>query len=336
MSESIEAPDAPLQAAVDVARAAATETAAPDPVGEHLGVVSDGERMVSHLFGCTKPGYLGWYWSVSISRAPDSDSATVNDVVLLPGDEAITAPVWTPYKDRIRPGDLSPGDVLPPEDDDLRLVPSWTAGDGDEQTPDRFFAREVGLGRPWVLSIEGREMAADRWHDGEQGPDTPMAKEATGVCGGCGFLISLAGPLSDRFGVCGNGMANADGRVVSVEHGCGAHSGARLKRSASAPQLPSPVLDTITNDVMEPVVPEPVEIEPVEIEPAEVVEDEVVASAETPNVSQDEQPDEQSSETPETSHAPDPATADAVESVESVETADLSDPPAEQDAEPTE
>lgn len=251
MPASVEAPDESLVAAVEIARVAAAETAAPDPIGDHLGVVADGERLVSHHFACTRTGYRGWYWSVSISRAPDSDTATVNDVVLLPGDDAITAPRWTPYKDRIRPGDLSPGDVLPPEDDDLRLVPSWTAGDGEEQTPDRFFAREVGLGRQWVLSLEGREMAADRWHDGDQGPDTPMAKESAGVCGDCGFVVSLAGPMADRFGLCANGMANADGRVVSLQHGCGAHSGARLKRSASAPALLPPVLDTVTVDVLE-------------------------------------------------------------------------------------
>lgn len=251
MSDPIDTPDAPLAAAIDIARAAAAETAGLDPVGDHLGAVSDGERIVSHHFACTRSGYAGWYWSVSVSRAPDADTVTVNDVVLLPGDGAITAPDWTPYKERIRPGDLSPGDVLPPEDDDLRLVPTWTAGDGDEQTPDRFFAREVGLGREWTLSIEGREMAADRWHDSDQGPDTAMAKEAKGVCGDCGFLVSLAGPLSDRFGVCGNGMSNADGRVVSIQHGCGAHSDARLKRSASAPVLPPPVFDTIADDAVD-------------------------------------------------------------------------------------
>ncbi len=275
MSTPTPAPDARLAEAVDVARAAATSAAAPEPVGEHLAVVVDADRLVSHHFACARPGYVGWYWSISVSRAPDSEAVTVNDVVLLPGDRAVTAPVWTPYKDRIRPGDLSPGDVLPPEDDDVRLVPAWSAGDGEEQTPDRFFAREVGLGREHVLSLEGREMAADRWHDGVHGPDTAMAKESKGTCAGCGFLVSLAGPLAERFGVCANGMANADGQVVSLEHGCGAHSEARLKRSASAPELPSHVHDTLTRDPVDLTPPEP-EPEPeveteaeLEVEPSE-------------------------------------------------------------------
>lgn len=239
--------DAQLSAAVTSARAA-LEEAASGTVGEHVRAVEDGERLVSHHFWCLKPGYVGWYWSVSISRAPDSDRVTINDIVLLPGDEAITAPVWTPYRDRIRPGDLSPGDVLPPDEDDARLVPSWSAGDGEEQTPDRFFAREVGLGREWVLSLEGRELAAERWQEGDQGPDAPIAQQASGVCHSCGFMVSLAGPLSERFGVCANGMANDDGRVVSFDHGCGAHSGARLSRSAGIQRLPDPVFDTVTVD----------------------------------------------------------------------------------------
>lgn len=243
--------DDQLAAAVDTARAAAEEAADAGTVGTHLRAVADDNLLVSHHFECLKPGYRGWYWSVSVSRAPISDHVTINDVVLLPGDDAITAPTWTPYRDRIRPGDLSPGDVLPPDEDDVRLVPSWSAGDGEEQTDDRFFAREVGLGREWVLSLEGREFAAQRWQESEQGPDAPIAQQASGVCHSCGFMVSLAGPLSERFGVCANGMANDDGRVVSFDHGCGAHSGARLSRAASVQQLPDPFFDTLTVDEVE-------------------------------------------------------------------------------------
>lgn len=239
--------DAVLHAAVDVARAALGEAADDATVGDHLRAVDEGDGLVTHLFSCTSPGYVGWTWAVSLSRSPDAEAATVNDVVLLPGDHAVVAPAWTPYRDRIKPGDLSPGDVLPPDEDDVRLVPSWSAGDHLE-TVDRYFAREVGLGRTTVLSLEGREQAADRWYDGDQGPESPLAKQAAGTCHSCGFLVSLAGPLADRFGVCANGMANDDGRVVAYTHGCGAHSGARLSRSAGPQQLPPPVLDTVTVD----------------------------------------------------------------------------------------
>lgn len=240
--------DAVSAAATDLARAALLEATDEGTVGEALGVTADGERFVSHLFACIKAGYVGWYWAVSVTRAPDSDKVTVNDVVLLPGDDAITAPSWTPYKDRIQPGDLSPGDVLPPDDDDPRLVPAWSAGDADDSPADRLAARDVAIGRPLVLSIEGREQAAQRWYEGDQGPDVPLAQQAPGVCRTCGFLVRMAGPLSLSFGVCANAMANDDGRVVAFAHGCGAHSGAKLGKAAGPQQLAPHVFDTVGVD----------------------------------------------------------------------------------------
>jgi hypothetical protein len=51
-----------------------------------------------------------------------------------------------------------------------------------------------------------------------------MARSAPAHCGTCGFLIPLAGALRGSFGVCANAYAPADGEVVAVEFGCGAHS----------------------------------------------------------------------------------------------------------------
>lgn len=241
-------PDAVLAAATELAHAAVLDVADAASVGASLGIVEDGERFALHLYACTKAGYRGWYWAVSVTRAPDSDHVTVNDVVLLPGDDAIVAPSWTPYKDRIQPGDLSPGDVLPPADDDPRLVPAWSAGDDDDNPADRAVAKDVGLARALVLSIEGREQAAQRWYEGDQGPDVPLAQQAPGVCRTCGFLVRMAGPLSLSFGVCANAMANDDGRVVAFAHGCGAHSGAKLGKAALPQVLAPHVLDTVSAD----------------------------------------------------------------------------------------
>ena len=80
-------------------------------------------------------------------------------------------------------------------------------------------------------------------------PFAPSADAAgCGQCGSCGFLVRLSGPLSRLFGVCANAYANDDGRVVSFDHGCGAHSEARLSRKNLPQPLPEPVLDTLTWD----------------------------------------------------------------------------------------
>ena len=48
-------PDRLCAEAVDLARDAAEEAAAPGAVGEHLGVVAEGDRVVTHYFACTSP-----------------------------------------------------------------------------------------------------------------------------------------------------------------------------------------------------------------------------------------------------------------------------------------
>jgi hypothetical protein len=209
-------------AAVDVARAAAVEVAGP-AVGDHLGVEVDEAHVVTHSFATTEKAYTGWRWAVTVARAEDSDKVTVDEVVLLPGSGALVAPPWVPYADRIKPGDLSPGDLLPPPPGDPRLVPSYADPEALDWE-DAGVHWELGLGRPRVLSLDGRADAAERWYDGDRGPAAPMAKAAPARCGDCGFLVPLGGSLRLLFGVCANAFAPDDGRVVSLDHGCGAHS----------------------------------------------------------------------------------------------------------------
>jgi DUF3027 family protein len=243
-------PDAAAVAAVDAARAALLEEVDAADVGEHLGHLVEGERLVTHLFACERAGYLGWRWSVTVTRAPRQKVVTIDEIVLIPGAEAIVAPEWVPYRERIKPGDLSPGDLLPVDDDDPRLVPTYSFGDDpldpDEKAQVRQVAQDLGLGRVRTLSPEGRELAAQRWYDGDGGPGSPLAQSAPDSCTTCGFLMRIAGPLSELFGVCANGDANDDGRVVSLDHGCGAHSEVRLAKKHEPQPLPEPVFDTLT------------------------------------------------------------------------------------------
>lgn len=248
-------PDAATVAAVDAARAALIDEVDAADVGEHLGHVVEGERLVTHLFACERPGYVGWRWSVTVTRASRQKKVTVDEVVLIPGAEAIVAPEWVPYRERLKPGDLSPGDLLPVADDDPRLVPTYSFGDdpldADDKAQVRQVAQDLGLGRVRTLSPEGREEAAQRWYDGDGGPGSPLAQSAPDSCTTCGFLLRIAGPLSEMFGVCANGDANDDGRIVSFDHGCGAHSEVRLAKKHEPQPLPEPVVDTLTPDDLE-------------------------------------------------------------------------------------
>lgn len=220
--------DGLLTAAVDLARDAANVEAGGDWVGEHLEVAMEGERLATHLFVCTNPAYRGWRWAVTVTRADGFDDVTITDAVLLPGPDSLVAPAWVPWAERVRPGDLGPGDVLPTHTNDLRLVPGFTDEDSLEGlsslAPLSPGMWELGLGRARVLSVLGRDEATERWDEGDFGPESPMAKAAGQPCGTCGFLMILGGALGQAFGVCANAFAPADGRVVALNYGCGAHS----------------------------------------------------------------------------------------------------------------
>lgn len=240
--------EAVLGAAVDLAREAAVEIAEqPDHVGEHLGFTVDADRLVSHRFACTARGYRGWVWTVTLSRVPRARTATVCEAVLLPGDDAILAPQWVPWDQRLRPGDIGPGDVLPFKADDPRLEPGWTPTGDPEQ--DEVAIDELALARQRVLSPYGLSEAAERWYRGRQGPATAGSVASAQACQTCGFLIPLQGPLGTVFGVCANEWSPDDGKVVALEHGCGGHSQTDVPARASDWPAPAPLVDELVVEV---------------------------------------------------------------------------------------
>ncbi|MGW1724893.1 DUF3027 domain-containing protein [Streptomyces sp. NPDC002306] len=266
-------PDRLCAEAVDLARAAAEEAAAPGVVGEHVGLESEGDRVVTHFFGCKELGYRGWRWAVTVARASRAKIVTLDEVVLLPGPDAVLAPEWVPWSERLRPGDMGPGDLLPTDADDLRLEPGYTGEDelppnapvseemaelaeaedaevtaGTPATlptvPSRgslaSVAEELGMRRARVLSRYGLHIGADRWEE-SFGAKTPMAQAAPAPCVSCGFLLPIGGSLGQAFGVCANEFSPADGRVVSFTYGCGGHSEAAVM--PTPPRPAEPVID---------------------------------------------------------------------------------------------
>jgi hypothetical protein len=333
------APDQACADAVDLARAAAEEDAGPGLVGAHVGMDTGGDRVVTHLFASLSPGYVGWRWAVTVTRAARAKVVTVSESVLLPGPDALLAPEWVPWTQRVRPGDLKAGDLMPARSDDERLVPvvalagdtglldwddsdAWRlagqagpsegTGPGEGTGPAETAAREpaddaagevsdgaangpvddaagqqanalatdqgrpdqpkatsrartrrrssrsrvkvepVGMLRPArVLSAAGRDEAAGRWYAGEHGPQSALASTAPATCLTCGFMIRLSGPLGRVFGVCANEYAPDDGKVVSVDHGCGAHSEGAVSTAVSPEDTTSPAIDELGYDMLQ-------------------------------------------------------------------------------------
>lgn len=240
-------PDPALGAAIDLARAAAEDIAEPGTVGDHLGMEMNDERLATHYFACTATAYPGWRWAITVARAPRAKSATICETNLVPGDGALLSPPWLPYADRLAPGDLSAGDVLPYQEDDVNLEPGFEAT-GDEDV-DQMALWELGLGRHRVLSAEGREAAAQRWYEGDHGPASEIAQKAPAPCSTCGYFLPMAGALRAFFGVCANAWSPSDGSVVSLDHGCGAHSEVDVHKPEPQP-LGEPIVDELAYDLV--------------------------------------------------------------------------------------
>jgi len=331
-------PDEACAQAVELARRAAEDLGGAAMVGDHLSVAADGDRVVTHTFRCLDPAYRGWCWAVTVARASRAKNVTVSESLLISGPEAILAPDWVPWRERLLPGDLGVGDLLPAPADDPRLVPAvalegddgladwgetaWAlpgaepedlvpvradvaaagpaapgpdaagadsgdAAPGDAEPPPGAGDPETGAAdgtvavttgaepgteappaggvtgagpagtgpagtvpvRARVMSAAGRDDAALRWYTSEHGPKSPLANAAPGLCAGCGFFVRLAGPLGRVFGACANEYAPDDGRVVSVDHGCGAHSEAVFPPAAE--QSLRPIINELGYDLVD-------------------------------------------------------------------------------------
>lgn len=232
--------DAVLEAAIEPARRELLVATGGTGVGEHVGFTLEDDRLGTHWFEATFPGYRGWYWGVVVTRAPRSKNATVCESQLLPGDGALLSPEWVPWADRLAPGDVRPGDVTPKVEDDPNLEAGFEAT--GEEDVDAVALWELGLGRPRVLSAEGRERAAQRWYDGSHGPAAEVATKAPARCESCGYFLPMAGILRRTFGVCANEWSPSDGTVVSRDHGCGAHSEVDVK-APEPERVGDPILD---------------------------------------------------------------------------------------------
>ncbi|MFC0675611.1 DUF3027 domain-containing protein [Brachybacterium hainanense] len=261
--------DAIAAAAVDLAREVLEEVAEPGQVGEHLRSVAVGDRMVDQVFACEMPGYRGWSWHVTVVRASRAKVATVAETALLPGEDALLAPDWEPWSERLRPSDVGADDLLPYREQDARLEFGYEQT-GDEDA-DRLAQWELGLGRVRVLSPEGRSEAAERWSAGEFGPREISARGRRGTvtasCASCGFVSLLAGSLRGEFGICTNEWSPADGRVVHLRYGCGSHSETGQEEAGSE----FPVSDGVVVDELR-----------VEYDTSPIAQDEAVPAAEVP------------------------------------------------------
>jgi hypothetical protein len=134
--------------ALEQAARSALETITPaDTIGSVLSS-EESDGIANVRFGSNLPGYIGWDWVASL--AVDGKSTTVLETELLAGEDAIQAPEWVPWADRLREYEESiaagieeaivvvPDDELDDEDQ-LELEDD----DDDDETADDDFEDDV-------------------------------------------------------------------------------------------------------------------------------------------------------------------------------------------------
>ena len=85
---------------LEVARAAATQNAGEKAVSNFVELIDEGDGAYSFVFEAKLEGYQGWLWSVTLFDSGD-ESPTISEVVLLPGEQALLAPAWVPWSERL-------------------------------------------------------------------------------------------------------------------------------------------------------------------------------------------------------------------------------------------
>jgi hypothetical protein len=229
----------------DLARAALHEVTDKAHVGTYISTEPTSESTAVITFDSLMPGYKSWTWVVMLSWL-DQDHLTIDEVAMVPSETALIAPAWIPWSQRLEAGDVGIGDELPYRAVDPALTAGYAGVEEESVLEDTSNLKplwwSLGLGRERILSQEGRELAATRWSQGEFAGSSIMARVAKANCSSCGFYLPLAGSLGSAFGACTNALSPADGKVVALNFGCGAHSETDVVEA----QVPS--LDLVYDD----------------------------------------------------------------------------------------
>lgn len=137
-------------------------------------------------------------------------------------------------------------DVREQEPDGRVSFGAQTSSDDLDEAVDRF-----ALTRRHLMTVEARSATAKRWYEGQHGPKSLSTRTAKGkACETCGFMIPLAGDLGSMFGVCANRWSPDDGRVVSLDHGCGEHSEIEPQEESHLWVQSQPAYDDLHIDVV--------------------------------------------------------------------------------------
>ena len=192
-----------------------------------------------------REAYPGWRWAITVARVPRGKVATVCETNLVPGEGALLSPEWLPYAERLAPGDLGAGDVLPTR------RRTRTSSPGSRRPATRTSTRwPCGSSGSAASACSRRrgEAAAQRWYEGEAALTRRSPRRAPPP--------ARRVASSTRWQVHCALFRRVRQRVVTqrrsrrgLDHGCGAHSEVDVDRHEPVPSA-EPLVDEIAYDLV--------------------------------------------------------------------------------------
>ncbi len=124
--------DPVLRGAEAFARTALLEVTDAAAIGTLLTTKPEADGVLTFLFESSLPGYVGWTWAATIAHVPGSE-LTVVEAELIAGENALLAPPWVPWVERLaeyHSSQLASEDGVPVDGDD-ELLDDVLAGDDE-------------------------------------------------------------------------------------------------------------------------------------------------------------------------------------------------------------
>jgi len=88
-------------ALLELAKAAAADFAKPNALGDFVESVEEEPGVTTFMWQSTHAGYLGWRVAAILAHFGGDEPATVSEVLLVPGGDALVAPDWVPWSERL-------------------------------------------------------------------------------------------------------------------------------------------------------------------------------------------------------------------------------------------
>jgi Protein of unknown function (DUF3027) len=88
-------------ALLELAKAAAADFAKPNALGDFVESVEEEPGVTTFMWQSTHAGYLGWRVAAIVAHFGGDEPTTVSEVLLVPGADALVAPDWVPWSERL-------------------------------------------------------------------------------------------------------------------------------------------------------------------------------------------------------------------------------------------